>query len=46
MSLAEIKKFLSVQASFESHIQHSNSYNLHQKIGVINESNPFDYDRL
>ena len=26
MSLSEIKKFLSVKASFESHMQHSNSY--------------------
>jgi hypothetical protein len=45
MSLEEIKKFLSVQASFESHIKHSNSYNLNNTIGVLNESNPFDYDR-
>jgi len=45
MNLAEIKQFLSVQASFESHIKHSNSYNLNQKIGVLDESNPFDYDR-
>jgi len=45
MQLAEIKEFLSVQASFESHIKHSNSYNLNTKIGAINESNPFDYDR-
>jgi len=45
MSLEEIKEFLSVQASFVSHIQHANSYNLNKKIGVLNESNPFDYDR-
>ena len=45
MSLAEIKEFLSVQASFASHIKHANSYNLQQKIGVIDEKNPFDYDR-
>ena len=45
MSLLEIKKFLSVKASFASHIKHANSYNLNQKIGVIDETNPFDYDR-
>lgn len=28
MNLSEIKKFLSLKASFESHIQHSNSYNI------------------
>ena len=31
MELSEIKRFLSVKASFEAHIKHSNSYNLHQK---------------
>jgi len=46
MNLEEIKQFLSVQASFESHIKHSNSYNLTNKIGVLHESNPFDYDRV
>ena len=45
MSLLEIKKFLSVKASFVSHIKHANSYNLNQKIGAIDETNPFDYDR-
>ncbi len=45
MSLLEIKEFLSVKASFESHIQHSNSYNLLNTIGAIDENNPFDYDR-
>jgi len=45
MSLSEIKEFLSVKASFESHTKHSNSYNLNQKIGAIHETNPFDYDR-
>ncbi len=45
MSLLEIKEFLSVKASFESHVRHSNSYNLLNKIGVLNESNPFDFDR-
>jgi len=45
MSLEEIKNFLSVQASFVGHIKHANSYNLMQKVGVIDEKNPFDYDR-
>ena len=45
MSHEEIKKFLSVQASFESHIKHSNSFNLMKNIGVLDEKNPFDYDR-
>ena len=57
MSLAEIKEFLSVQASFVSKYKDSaltvgrkcpwgtNSYSLNQKIGAINENNPFDYDR-
>jgi len=45
MKLSEIKAFLSVKASFESHTKHSNSYNLNQKIGAIDENNPFDYDR-
>lgn len=46
MKLEEIKRFLSVQASFVGHISHANSYNLYHKVGVIHESNPFDYDRL
>ena len=45
MGLEEIKQFLSVQASFVGHSSHANSYNLQQKVGVIHESNPFDYDR-
>jgi len=45
MSLEEIKKFLSVQASFVSHIKHSNSFNLTKKVGVLDENNPFDYNR-
>ena len=45
MSREEIKEFLSVQASFVSHIQHANSFNLMNKVGQIDESNPFDYDR-
>ncbi|CAA6815856.1 MAG: Retron-type reverse transcriptase [uncultured Sulfurovum sp.] len=45
MTLEEIKKFLSVQASFVAHIKHSNSFNLMSKVGKINESNPFDFDR-
>lgn len=45
MSLAQIKAFLSVQASFVGHIKHANSYNLNQHIGALHESNPFAYDR-
>ena len=45
MDLEEIKQFLSVQASFVGHCSHANSYSLVQKIGVLNENNPFDYDR-
>jgi len=45
MNLEEIKQFLSVQALFVGHIGHANSYNLRKNIGVLNESNPFDYDR-
>jgi hypothetical protein len=45
MKLSEIKQFLSVQASFASHIKHANSYNLYQKIGALHETNPFDYAR-
>lgn len=56
MSLAEIKQFLSVQASFASMgtlaltagkkcLWGANSYNLNTKIGAMNENNPFDYDR-
>ena len=44
MSLEEINKFLSVQASFVGHIGHANSYRL-QKTGVLDENNPFHYDR-
>jgi hypothetical protein len=45
MSREEIKKFLPVQASFVSHIKHANSFNLQNKVGHIDENNPFDYDR-
>jgi hypothetical protein len=45
MNLEEIKKFLSLQASFVGHIKHANSYNLMNKVGKIDESNPFDFDR-
>jgi len=45
MSLEEIKKFLSVQASFVSHIKHSNGFNLTKKVGVLDENNPFDDHR-
>ncbi|MEA1919947.1 MAG: reverse transcriptase/maturase family protein [Campylobacterota bacterium] len=44
MSLEEIKKFLSVQASFVGHIKHSNSYNLLKKVGTINETDPFSFN--
>ena len=45
MKLEEIKQFLSVQAPFVGHCSYANSYNLVQKTGVINENNPFNYDR-
>lgn len=38
MSLEEIKRFLSVQASFLGHISHGDSYNLKQKVGIIDET--------
>jgi len=46
MSLEEIKRFLSVRASFLGHIKHANSHNLYQKVGVLNEVNPFEYDKV
>ena len=42
MSLEEIKKFLSVQNSFVSHIKHANSYTLKQKIGEIDNEKYID----
>lgn len=45
MELSEIKAFLSVKASFEGHAKHANSYNLLNKVGQLDETNPFDYDR-
>jgi len=45
MQLEEIKKFLSVQASFVAHCKYANSFNLYNKVGTIDEKNPFDYDR-
>ena len=45
MGLEEIRGFLSVRASFAAHIKHANSYNLNLKVGVLHETNPFDYDR-
>ena len=45
MGLEEIREFLSVQASFVGHIKHANSFNLMKNVGVLNENNPFDYDR-
>lgn len=46
MELEEIKQFLSVQASFFGHIKHANSFNLKKTVGEIDETSPFDYDRL
>lgn len=37
MDLAEIKRFLAVQASFAGHTRHANSYNLMKNIGAIDE---------
>lgn len=45
MGLVEIKVFLSLQASFASHIKHANSYRLRQNIGVLKETDPFEYGR-
>ncbi|WP_295421874.1 hypothetical protein [Sulfurovum sp.] len=56
MGLAQIKQFLSVQASFVSHAKHvtdrrdkcpwgANSYNLLKIVGELNERNHFDYTR-
>ena len=45
MNLEEIKQFLSVQASFVGHIKHADSFNLLNKVGKIDEKNPFDFDR-
>ncbi len=45
MGLLEIKQFLSVKASFAGHASHANSYKLINKVGVINEKDPFSFDR-
>jgi len=45
MNLSQIKDFLSVKASFASHLKHANSYNLLNKVGELHETNPFDYTR-
>ena len=45
MNLEEIRAFLSVQASFVGHIKHADSFNLLNKVGRIDEKNPFDFDR-
>ncbi len=37
MSLEEIKRFLSVQASFTGHCSHANSYSLLKKLGGLDE---------
>ncbi len=46
MPLEEIKWFLATKASFKGHIKHANSFNLAKKVGEINESDPFDYDKF
>ena len=46
MELSEIKAFLSVKASFAGHTKHANSYNLLNKVGRLDETNPFDYTRV
>ncbi len=46
MPLKNIKNFLSVQASFRSHLKHANSFRLNKKVGDIDEINPFNYDRV
>ena len=56
MKLSEIKVFLSVKASFAGHVKHvpdgrdkcpwgANSYKLLNKVGRLDEKNPFDYTR-
>jgi len=45
MKLSEIKAFLSVKASFAGHAKHANSYKLLNKVGRLDETNPFDYTR-
>jgi hypothetical protein len=45
MGLLEIKQFLSVKASFAGHASHANSYKLINKVGVIDEKDPFSFDR-
>ncbi len=46
MGLAQIKDFLSVQASFAGHCKHADSYNLLNKVGKIDETDPFAFDRV
>ena len=46
MGLSEIKAFLSVKASFVGHAKHANSFNLLNKVGRLDETNPFDYTRV
>ena len=45
MGLEEIKHFLAVQASFVGHASHADSYKLINKVGKINEKDPFSFDR-
>lgn len=44
MELEEIKRFLSVQASFLGHIRHANAHCLKTTIGALHETNPFSFD--
>jgi len=45
MGLEEIRAFLFVQASFARDIKYANSFNLMKIAGVLDENNPFNYDR-
>ena len=44
LSLEKIEKFLAVKASFLGHIKHSNSYNLKNKIGEIDEEKYINFN--
>ena len=46
VSLEEIKKFVSIQASFLGHIKHSNSYNLKKTIGEIDEEKYIKFNNI
>jgi len=45
MDLEEIRALLFVQASFARDVKHANSFNLMKIVGVLDENNPFNYDR-